>query len=438
MCSNGVRALWWRRNAQGAIMFRPRVLWTAMACSSISCCISSSADADDPAATDEQLRKELEFARSCLIGNKVNFFCILCRKNNPSKCKDIRSHIIPNSVLSAGKDLHCIGPGGQEVGHSKLTYQKYCESCECMLSEKGELHFNPVMHEPLVQEFDEAIDVKDSEIAASIHHCGISIWWRFASLTELAADSSSNGTKLRQLLEVVRVWLHNPDSYMPKGLHVLFTALNSEELSILRSKDLDKAATGLYGSLNREDGRILKVVMGPLHCLYLYFDQKFKLPSSVRIAKGVDRPRVGMEDLECDMISIRKIMLNIEQRASNREPPPSAGIVEVSYLDLIPKGLATVFDKSVEFHYHWLVKVRTIGKVKLLLYKPKKEKKGDERKYYALAIIPSGPEEQVRVWLQSKSDYDHKKFEVHKDVRLLGLTTVAVQALKDIVDHLQL
>lgn len=193
---------------------------------------------------DEVLRKELEEARSVLLENRKNKFCILCREHKPKEIVEL-SHIYPHSVLKAAKDSHSIGPSGREVGHSKLGYKGYCKSCERMLSDRGEKHFNTVMHKPLIDNINTAIHVK-SEYVAGIHHCAMSIWWRCASLTATACDPSENGKKLRKLLEVVRHWLHEPSKDLPNGIHVYFMALHSSNLAALRRVHLESDAIHSY------------------------------------------------------------------------------------------------------------------------------------------------------------------------------------------------
>lgn len=376
---------------------------------------------------DEQRRLELKVARGCLLHNQSNYFCILCRKKNPEKVQ--LSHTIPFSVLQeAGPENHSIGPTGQEVGNRRMGYRGYCKACEKMLSENGEKNFNQLMHKPLVKDYNSAISVEGDKVT-SVYHCALSIWWRMASLTELACEETVPGKNYRMLLERVRVWLHNPVRCFPVGLNVGFMAFHPDDMSHLSKLGLELAATRCYlGWVDKYScGTIIH--LGPLICKYRFEKASVPLPNSVCIDEGTARPHPRcMQDVEEHMKGVKEDMLKLEARASNQKPLSSEPPDTVSSLDIIPPRIAIIFKDRVEFPYHRFIHRISIGIDKLDLYKPKKKKDGNDPPYQAMASIPTEGGGLIRVWLQS--DATGKSFEIHKDAPIWKLTKETLASTK--------
>lgn len=161
---------------------------------------------------DEALRKEFEEARSCYKVNDVNKFCILCRTKKPEIS---RYPLILNSVWKSEEKLRSIGTEGEQFDISRLNYGGYCKDCKGMLS-RGEQCFDQFVYAPLVKDYDSAVHVEGDKVV-DVYHCALSVWWRFASLSELACEKSPEGKAHRKLLERVRVWLHQPREFSPFG-----------------------------------------------------------------------------------------------------------------------------------------------------------------------------------------------------------------------------
>lgn len=373
---------------------------------------------------DETRRKELEEARNCYLQGRKNNFCILCRKKNPGEVQ--LSHIIPFSVLQeAGPENHSIGPAGQEVGNRKMGYRGYCKACEKMLSENGEKNFNQLMHKPLVKDYNSAVSVEGDKVT-SVYHCALSIWWRYASLTELACEETVPGKDYRMLLERVQVWLHNPGRCFPVGLQVCFMAFHPDDMYHLCDLGLKLAATKYYGGWVDGSRRGTVIHLGPLICRYKFMEVSVPLPNSVCIDEGTARPH-PMEYVVEHMKGVKDKMLKLEARASNQKPLSSEPPDTVSSLDIIPPKIAEICNDRVKFYYHRFIRQIPIGGDTLDLYKPKK-KDGDDPPYQAMASIPTEGGGLVRVWLQS--DDAGKSFEIHKDAPIRQLTEKTLDSTK--------
>ena len=380
---------------------------------------------------DEQRRREFEVARACLVHNKRNQFCILCRRKNPGKVQ--LSHIIPHSVLKSAKGLHSIGPTGTEVGPSNLGYRGYCKQCEEMLSNKGERNFDKLMHKPLVENYRSDVRVEGDEVDR-VYHCALSVWWRFESLwSEWACEESPKGTAFRKLLKSVREWLHKPNKSFPAGLQVGFIAVDPDCIQCLHKLKLEKAATGVYYRFLDECKRTGYVHMGPLICRYFFAKvaKDSKLPSDARVVRL---------PLKQDVIEylkhVKEFMLSTEFRVSGQKEFSSNDFerIQTQTIDLIPPGKVILFDKTTPNHRH--IRQIVFGQIQLDLYKPKRKEDGDGPPYEGMVSIPTEDKGLVRVWLQS--DNTGSTFEIHKDALLYKykMTEANFQVIKQVVAKL--
>ena len=384
---------------------------------------------------DEVLRRELEEARTCYLQNRENKFCTLCRTRRRSK-EIVLSHLIPNSVLRSGGDIHSIGTAGQEVSRSNLGYRGYCKQCEGMLSEKGERNFNRLMHVPLVNNYNKAVHFEGDQVVG-VYHCALSVWWRLSSLySKLACEKSSKGKDYRKLLEHVRVWLHNPREALPFGLQVVFVALHPDDIHNLRTLDLHLAATKVYGGLmDLRSKYVTSVHMGPLLCMYMFMRLSVVISPSIHIPEGNARSRhPNRAKMQEHMKKIKEIMVQLEARASNQAPCSSNPVEEVASLDLIPPGIAVIISDRVQFHYHRHIRQITAcsprGNIPLDLYKPK-VKQGNDPPYQAMASIPTKPSGLLRIWLQS--DTTGTKFKIHEDTPIGQLAEKSLREIEELV-----
>lgn len=391
-----------------------------------------------PYDVDEGLRQELEKAGECYRGGSTqpNYFCILCRTRRPKK-QIALSHLIPHSVLkSGGEELHAINVAGQEVGLGNFGYRGYCRSCENMLSEKGEQNFNRLMHDPLVRNNNNAVNVEGDEVG-SVYHCALSVWWRIASLhSKLACEKSSEGKRFRTLLEFVRVWLHKPRTSLPWGLQVIFHAFHSDDISHLQRWGLHDVATRVYAGVTRDDGYVARVQMGPLHCLYMFMPCKVKISKSIHIDQGNARSwRPSRTNMVEHMKIIKVQMLQLEARASKRKRHSSEPPVKVPSLDLIPPGTAVITYDKIKFQYHRHICIAVcssnLGIIHIDLYKPNQMLNNNNPPYQGVAFIPTKDGMHVRLWL--KSDSTGMKFKIDKCAPVSCLAEETLQELKEMV-----
>lgn len=369
----------------------------------------------------------------------MNDFCIFCRE--PDK-KTLKSHIIPLSVLKcAGEKVHSIGPTGREVSHSDLVYKGYCKPCEDIFNIEGEQYFNPLLHKPLILDHNCEISISDKTEVAGIVHCAISIWWRVASLTELASAESPEGKKLRQLLEVVRLWLRKPTKAMPGGLVVCFTAMNQTNLSFLKEHGLDGDATRLYTALDGPNGYVNRLLLGPVWCKFLFEQKLYRVSSFLEIPEGDQRPIEDRREVVLFIMSTLKFTWNIEARArarpKSREQPI---VIEVPNPIMIPAQIAIVEKETVtpRSYIRWIREETcktTAGDVQLVLYTPKKDY---EPPYNAVATVLCGSR-KILIWL--KSDSSGKTFHLPVGTEALApyhLDPTELEGLTGIIADLKL
>ena len=414
------------------------------------------AKAEDTA--DELLRTEFEKAYMCFARSKDNWFCTFCRKKNTDKRVQL-SHIIPYSVLRSAHEKGgalSIGTAGQEVGHSNLGYRGYCGSCEDMLSKKGEQRFNPLVHVPLLSDYNSAVHV-EGEDAASVSHCALSIWWRAASVGELACEESDEGRDYRKLLERVRVWLHNPKEYLPYGLQFYFVVYHPDDVYLLRRRGLGKPAKDYYGYLSRgnQDRRLQYICMGPVTCYYEYFNLScFSSSSPIHIPAGEDRHCwFNMEEVMLYMKKVYDIMLQQQVRATDQEPSSSEYPLKIKSADIIPSRICTIYGDKMIFHYHDpFGEEKDFGDMKLQLYKLTKGK-GNDPSCNAVLTTPNSPtppnppstqptihpsgQGRIRVWLQSVPP-EHKTFKIAEKapVALISWCNITLKELEERVSAL--
>ena len=395
---------------------------------------------------DELLRTEFEKAYECYDQNKANKFCILCRKKNTDKRVQF-SHIIPQSVLRSAIEkeplLHSVGQSGQELGHRvSFGYKGYCRSCEDMLSKMGEKLFNPLVHVPLISDFNSAVHVVEGDDAASVSHCALSMWWRTESLSRLAREKSAEGRNFRKLLEYVRVWLHNPREYLPYGVQFSIAVYHPDDVSELRRHELDLAATKYYGCLDGADDRRLRYIcMGPVRCCYTYFKLScFSSSSPIHIHAGEDRLRwPDMEQLIGYMWNLKDRLMQQELRVRNQVPSSSEGDPElVSSADIIPTRLCTYINGELKFRYHHLFEEeKEYRSMKLQLYKPTNRKRDDPSCNAVLTLPTRSGQGLVRVWLQSVPP-EHQVFKIAENAPVHRLADDTVQKLEGAVNDLNM
>ena len=261
---------------------------------------------------DEALRKEFEEARRCYKMNEVNKFCILCRTNKPDEITTRKPPypLILNSVLkSEEQKLSSLGTEVEQFDISRLHYRGYCEECKRIIS-RGEQCFDQFVYTPLVEDCDSTVHVEGVKVV-DVYHCALSVWWRFASLSELAREESPEGKAHRKLLESVRVWLRRPRKFFPFRVWVFLTALHPESMAHLKSYSLGTPAIGCY--TNKDTWFI---PLGPLMCWFKFMKVLAEIPNAIHIGEGMSRLHLTKECVEKHMANVDAEQRRLEFEAA--------------------------------------------------------------------------------------------------------------------------
>ena len=389
---------------------------------------------------DEELRLEFEKAQVCYREKTPNRFCILCRKRNCDKRVQL-SHITPHSVIkSAGCDIVSTDSTGQQIGHSMSGYRGYCKQCERMLSDNGETNFNRLIHKPLVEDPDCAVRITGKDVR-DVYHCALSIWWRHSSLHGLASEKSDDGKKVRQILENIRTWLHDPsDDYLPVGLQVDFNTLHKDDRSFLKEQGIDTDLD--YDPFVHDGSPIVQIHLGPLICKYVCTTDGSSLPISLYldIPEGDKRRRIPQDVLIGYWQRLTEIRMSTLLRCSKEKLPSSSSTLYVHKLDLIPQGIAHILDDCVTFRFHRCIRDLTWSNatmdvsIKLKIYKLK-DKPGDGPPYNALMIFSGHYDhKRIRLWLQSETG---TTFSIDEKVHVHLLSEDHKRDLEDLVARLR-
>ena len=243
---------------------------------------------------DEALRKEFEEARRCYKIHDVNRFCILCRTNKPDKITTRKPPypLILNSVLKSEEEkLSSLGTEVEQFDISRLHYRGYCEECKGIISRREQC-FDQFVYTPLVRDYNSAVHVEGDKVV-NVYHCALSVWWRFASLSELACEESPKGKAHRKLLESVRVWLRRPRNSFPFGVWVFLTALHPESMAHLKAISSETPAIGCY--TNKDTWFIS---LGPLMCWFKFMKVLAEIPNAIHIGEGMSRLHLTKECVE--------------------------------------------------------------------------------------------------------------------------------------------
>lgn len=240
---------------------------------------------------DTTLREKYAQAHWCfklqLLGRQtVNKFCILCfedRDEDHDQELQVRSHLIPDSVLRMfPKNIFINELAGDQISIRDFSYKAFCkyrnnrQSCEDMLSTLGECtfksHFKPFV-ENLTDETERTIN--DSKV----YHCFVSIGWRTLALTEIATKNSDNGKLVRSCLEYLRAFLPTPqiniDDHFAVYLSVAGKATCEAWCRLMNTKDIGPLiGTVCFGLTPQVSNSFMRweVQMGPLLVKYFYCD----------------------------------------------------------------------------------------------------------------------------------------------------------------------
>jgi len=118
--------------------------------------------------------------------------------------KGILSHVIPRSILLSSNTYSVNYATGKTTGHSNAGFRGLCVKCESILSINGEQDFNPKWHTYFLQNGINYENINsgffNDKTTNKIHHCLVSIAWRFAVLSEIACCNKYEGVILRLCL----------------------------------------------------------------------------------------------------------------------------------------------------------------------------------------------------------------------------------------------